>query len=137
MFLAYFSSLRKIIIISVCIGKTKHLLVRQYKHLRTSIFTDKNRNMRKTVQQFKSTAININIIAVSIISSRECCKHISFTVTSRYWLWKWKHFWTWPTNQCQLYRFDNYLKYCCKHVIVKYYCLKMWTVVHERSCLTL
>lgn len=59
----------KIIMISVYIGKTKHLLARQYEHLRTSIFTDRALNIiRQTLQQFNSTTINISIIDISIIS---------------------------------------------------------------------
>ena len=37
----------------------------------------------------------------------------------------------WFINWC---RITNYSRYCYKHVVVKYHCLKMWTVIHERSC---
>ena len=32
-------------------------------------------------------------------------------------------------------RIRNHSKYCHKGVVVKCKCLKMWTVVHERSCI--
>ena len=56
---------------SVYIGKTKrHLLVRQYEHLGTSIFTDKAlKYTEKDAKQFKSTAVNISIIAALTISN--------------------------------------------------------------------
>ena len=38
----------------------------------------------------------------------------------------------WHINWC---RITNYSKYCYKHVAVKYHSLKIWTIVHKRSCI--
>ena len=131
----------KIIMISVYIGKTKHLLARQYEHLRTSIFTDRalkyNKADATAIQQhhhqhqhnrhlhnFKVLGNAVNIFQLQLkefllILKMKTSLNIAKKINAIILFWQ--------IFKC-FYK-HVVLMYGCIFVVciaVKYYCLKMW-----------